>query len=41
VIFITSICRSSSPRGRIRNIPQDYRNVAAVVQLNPLESSPR
>src|SRR5882724_141116 len=29
VIFITAV--------GIRNIPQDYRNVAAVVQLNPLE----
>ena len=36
VIFITSIWPINTAVG-IRNIPQDYRNVAAVVQLNPVE----
>lgn len=38
VIFITSIWPIIiNTAVGIRNIPQDYRNVAAVVQLNPLE----
>src|SRR6201989_1919086 len=38
VIFITSIWPIIINNAvGIRNIPQDYRNVAAVVQLNPLE----
>src|ERR1700754_1726593 len=38
VIFITSIWPNiTNTAVGIRNIPQDYRNVAAVVQLNPLE----
>src|ERR1700755_35347 len=38
VIFITSIWPIIiNTAGGIGNIPQDYRNVAAVVQLNPLE----
>ena len=38
VIFITSIWPIIIKTAvGIRNIPQDYRNVAAVVQLNPLE----
>ena len=38
VIFITSIWPVIiNTAVGIRNIPQDYRNVAAVVQLNPLE----
>src|ERR1700710_870909 len=38
VIFIPSIWPIIiNPAVGIRNIPQDYRNVAAVVQLNPLE----
>src|SRR3954451_16604484 len=38
VIFITSVWPIIiNTAVGIRNIPQDYRNVAAVVQLNPLE----
>jgi nitrate/nitrite transport system permease protein len=38
VIFITSIWPIIiNTAVGIRNIPQDYRNVAAVVQLNPIE----
>ena len=38
MIFITSIWPIIiNTAVGIRNIPQDYRNVAAVVQLNPLE----
>src|SRR3954449_5135805 len=38
VIFITSAWPIRiNTAGGIRNIPQDYRNVAAVVQLTPLE----
>jgi nitrate/nitrite transport system permease protein len=38
VIFITSIWPIIiNTAVGVRNIPQDYRNVAAVVQLNPLE----
>ena len=38
VIFITSVWPVIiNTAVGIRNIPQDYRNVAAVVQLNPLE----